>query len=648
MIYEQWNSEMPLAGLNGWLFDDMSPDIDTLPPIQGQGSFCLTTWNANGTVGRCYLGSAYTLTDTVYKWRCYSESNSRVYLMLGTDSNGTMLGAACTNGGNGFCWSTWYGTTQLTLSETAGTSQGPIWADAIVNYDSGTWYGTLYDSEGGTRTYTYGSAFVPEDTVVPEFRNGSNNAVGTTGITNLEYPVAPPQSIFDYFGTFNLGYNWGWLNLGPHVMSIAPITERLYEPNTTRGWMSQTSVMMDDTLGTWSGLIAKYFGGQGPVWNEGTFHVRQTWDDGSTYLNMLTGYSSSDQVTYNDGNKIATIPVNNMIGKLAQQTIPYDPQLIGTVSDLTDGTVTVSGTGSHWDLYEKEQIWRGTDAGLPSIRISSLPDGGTWSGTGPYSAKFYVREEPSWLIANASVYRSQSGDRWDAGYPTIAEVLTEMGMTGGFDADDTEWAGLYSLGTEMVRYYGGEPWIDVLHDWCACHGAAFTMLPNAGGRTWYTKWYMPKPEYNSYDGTLNRNEAINDEYTIRYTKALDKVQVQAAWDSDEERYDAQVESGEDGNNLSIDAKWLKSDRFAKALADHTRALGVTNRMQTLVYDGTTWNDILAGNTYSKVSTNTNWGVVTSRTYDYATDTASYELMEIATKGILRWDESVWDGSDEWW
>ena len=643
-LCEQWTRYGP-GGINDWQFSGMVGTVGTLG-----GTTCLTGFPTDATQGIASITGSYAWEGSVYRWRTYSGTKSYVYMILGstvTAGTGTALGFAVI-GQKEYSWAQFVDGT-VVATQSAGTpAEKPAWINIEVTLGTdGTWSAYWYGGTTGTCQY-----FPPFDRgsfgyIAIQNRLGSADD-GPYGITEVEYPVILPSTMLDYVGTFNEGNNWGTIPMGTDVISAGPVSQRIHEPHMTTGWVSTVTVELDDTGSAWSDRVGYYSGANTSAasWQDGTWYLRQTWDDGATWSDIFQGYLPSSGVTDHYDRQSVTLAFQSLLGRYADLTVPYSPQWMGTVDSITDGTVVVTGTGTRPDLFLREHLWSGTGTSNPSVRIAGTFGTGGWSGADPYTGTFYVSTVPSWMIVGADVYRSESYGRWADGRISGPEVIGSMGLSGGLSRLQAVYVSMYTLEPNAVRYYGGEKWVTALSDWCAAVGASYTVGPEGT-----VDFFVPMPEVTVV-GTITTDNALDVHYSRTYTTEYDRIIVNAAWNADEERYDAQIESGSGDKVMTIDAKWIGSDRYARALASRTRAMSPVRERMTLTYAGSMWGSYTPGDIWlianSDVADSDTVSVITGKTYHYDTDMVDVELIEQRTQNIFTVGVSLVGGPDRVW
>jgi len=667
-LYEQWRG-FQASGVNGWEFTGMTGQV----VWNYGGTYWLTGWpSAAGAQGRAHCGT-YAYDGSVYQWTTYSGTASYVYMILGRNPGGSELGFCLVNASaasNGVKWAEFYDGTLIRSQTNDGTTEAPKFIDVTVTYDSGTWLASWLRN-GTAGSNTYGSVFTRYGSAYPAIMNRCVDADdGPYGIQNVVYPAAFKESIFDFYGTFNGGLNWGNLSFGDYAISVSDVNEQVYTPHNTRGWVSSAQVTMDnsyfpipvlsDPIGPYDALTGWWANPPNPtgdpVWSLGTFYIRKP--EGTGYRTILTGYVAPESVTNDYANELVTLQVDSVLGRASKKLISYNPAFMGTFVSVADGTAIFSYAGAvPASLYEREYLWEGTGTTGDTIRIEGLPNGSGWASAGNVrTGTVYVRETPAWMVASGSVYRTESIGtlEWGEPYPwrwAVYNIGTQLGLSCYILRENAVWMDLYGYNSGGARYYGGEKWTDVLHDVTASLGLSYSV-----DGTGALNVYVPYPKPVAV-GTIDFRTAINDEWTLTNARSIQRVTVQTALNPVTGSYSAESVAEQsdvsEGQVIELQAPWIPTEAYGRALAYRTMAMGAypLDRL-ALTLEGSLYGSYTPGDTV--VVTNrpfnnmANALVIAGRTYSFDSDTVTLDLMEQRTFGVFTFDVSTWDGDDLWW
>jgi len=671
MIHEVWGTS-GTAGDYGWEYGTATPSITTRDGTQVLSG--LNDYEA-GTIGTGYTYNGGTWYNRIW----LNDTTSAIYRQVIADAgNGTALWLEITQTNispwrNTIRWQTLAGGSYTDIGSAVENRSG-AYNDFIAN--TVEWDGTNYvgsmelqavaglvgttavlSTDGNFTTAPTGSAIIPRF----EMDDG--------GISEIIFPyyIPPDRSILDFVGTYNNGTNIGTLALGTYAIDIGQVREQLYTPRNSRGWSSKSTVELDNISDWWQGTLAKDM--TTPSFLDGTWIISQQWND--TWATLLTGYVQPADITIDYGLKKIKLSVSSNLEKLAKTTlIPYDPQPLGTIAaidyDGTKGRTRIAGMDSGGGtLYVNELLWSGTGTTGESVAIQHFYNNhdeewsGTWIADGIKSV--YFRKDPDWLEVGGSVYRSESTRGW----ATQDYIYELMNLSVSRSRTEAEWQRMISLGTDAVRYYGGEPAIDALNDFMRARGISYSI--NGEGTV---VEYVQKPELPAPAGTLNFNGVYGAKWSFDYTNPVNSVTVKYNYDNPQKKNLSEVthEAGTfyGGDNTDIDGAWIEPTGFyprARAQREYLTE-GIPRMKLGIQLKGTAWlkynpgDAVVIENTPSIISdqeTNESYPLVpfskwliTGRTYDYKTDLINYDLIHHKIRGIFRLDLSQADGSDVVW
>lgn len=599
---------------------------------------------------------------------------------VATEPGGTMLhvGLGMSNTGRRIYW--WKvapnaaGSNVLLTNDTAGAG-GARAFEAWINYNgSGTWSGTVTDSEPKTTTSSYaaGDTYTPD--TIDYMRIGIRCYSADCRISNSSYDYTPnpTNSILYLTGTWATGS--GTFQLGSHVLgNPSVVQDRAYYPGRTGGWASTVQVTLDDSSGLWSGTLV----GTTLSAFSGTWTLQQYWTGiGSggalgSWVRLLTGFVDPESVTYDYGARTARFTLESSIARIAQQTALYDgtsepgsdavsvQAWNGTIAWIDNGSVGIY-TPSTWLAESGCFLWSSIGTTGENIRIgSSITAPGAVAGTGT----IYLREVPDWMTVSSTVHLTRPWPWYQEHFPYyqphyyINDLLYTLGLgTAPYYGMETSDYLIYykhamqSRVAPNYRAYGGEKLTEALNGLAEATLGFYSVNPIGQFRM---RCVLPQ---QGSAGEVDFAAAYDSDWTAGYEPAVQSVTIDCNRNVDTGSFQTQVRAGGThgyGENRKYRMAWLGSGIEAQSLCNRIYNLASRPRgMLRLRLSGSAWNAYTPGEIYAVANlpahlaatiTGTNM-VLYSRTYDWADDLTELELVEKPAGAWAYWNA---DPADEW-
>jgi len=287
------------------------------------------------------------------------------------------------------------GTTFNDLAGAGGARAFSVWGTHV---GSGTWVGTITDSEPKTSVLTYaaGAGYLPASLPALAIGGYTNSAILRVLSSSWEYTANVYDSILRFIGTRNNGAGSGTYEWGNDVIG-APgnVQDRAFGPLDSAGWASTVNVTLDDSQGQWGSFCGTT---QEPF--EGTWQLQRYWaglgTGGATgsWVTLLTGFVEPESVQYNYANRTVRLTVQSAIARASQKiaihdgntfssrqmSVPCYQGLLGTITyaDSSTGTIRVGNVqGGYWQPESRCRLWGtfGTETESVTVGSSITPIG---------------------------------------------------------------------------------------------------------------------------------------------------------------------------------------------------------------------------------------------------------------------------------
>jgi hypothetical protein len=670
-----------------------------------------TLWGTAGTQGTYESGSAWYGTW----WGTINSTDMTQWIIpLTADTGGTWLALllnlrSTTATGMRFYFTNWYGSTFCAFvgsSGTTGTNIPDFTAPSyfsVTHTGTGTYTATVIPAGKGTYSFTatQWGAKAPAVNFRPGLGFTTTSTANRAQLRSMTWPYGTggtitPQatyfSVLDYIGTYADGSASGTLHFGSAVMSIGDACEQVYFPATTRGWSSQITVKIDDSPmagSLWTLLVKNR---ENETWLAGTWQVRQCWTAGTEH-NLLTGFVRAADWAYDAQARTVDVTIRSMLERYAEMSVPInggtgpaeDPDIPGYSSVLPYRMFWLAGTGTctsadydggtyvsdnlgdiGWNIDDDYMTEFGRNTRLypyhgttdePAVIGSSL-------GTG----NFTLDEDPGWMHTNKTFYAvSPWPSSWHYSHfgRNLVPYLKLLLYHWGIGSNANNWNTLKSALSYYpyyghARYYGGEKFIDILHNITAACNLSYSLdgdgnfvglvpLPNTGGAV-------------SPLGTIDFLDAFNKSYGVYASEPVNTIDTSYGYDHTLREYAGSfaVENGtwQGGRSLSIKTPWIGNTIQAKMTAWRLFRLdGVPRLMFSLDLDGRQWENFTNGAAYSVTNIPPDVGAhtgslfrITRKTYNFENDVTSFLLAEEQAKtGFVIWGSSVtWNTGKVWW
>lgn len=644
-------------------------------------SFAVSHGIPNGS--QYHVGSATGL---------YYDQYAFLYTKLAEyDGTGLWLSAGMTTSGRRMIFLT---KPESTVEWTAGTDfidfageGGPLAFEVWTTYlGSGTWQGTITDSEPKTSVLTFaaGADYTPAS--LPALAIGGNTYYAYLRVLSSEWGytagVAVYDSILRFIGTWATGsgtYEWGGEVLG----EPGNVQDRAYGPGDTAGWASTVSITLDNSAGQWGS-----FAGTGQLPFEGVWNLRQYWSGigagtaSGSWVDLFTGYLEPDGVTVDYGRGQVKINLQSTIARAAQSIalldgtavsvrgldVPCRQRLLGTIAavDPDTGTVRIGNVAfSPWEAETGCLLWGTSGISSQSIKIgSSITALGAVipGGTGTVVLEGDI---PPWMTVGAPAWITQAWPNYTArsgGYHPWTYVKSIIdGMPGlTWPADDmaifTKQSG-YSDISPNDRLYGGEKLTTALSGIMRAINGFYSVDPSGNFRA---RCLLPT---FSVSGTVDFNAAYDSDWQMSYEPAYSGIEMDCSYNVAAGSFTEHVSVGGTqpwGEVRDVESRWVGSGIEAQSIAGRLyRNAYLPRPSLTLRLAGSRWADYLPGNIYAvhnlpaqvtSLLSGTQM-ILYSRTYDWADDLTAFEFVAMPGGNYAVWDGTpadYWEGSGKVW
>jgi hypothetical protein len=442
-----------------------------------------------------------------------------------------------------------------------------------------------------------------------------------------------------FYGTWNDGSSTGSLDFSNVLLSAGDVCEQFFYPATTRGWNSTVPFGLDicSTAGTlWRQLLGNR---SNQTYLAGTWKYSHVWD-GTAYT-LFTGYLPSDAWAEDVLRQTVTINLSGMLGRYAEMTVPemggtqgsgdadlydgaYSPTYVlihtllgtGTVMSRTEGTYTLRGIGAP-PLCDRFPDSPGPMRIYPDYGTDS-PFGllGSWLNpdTGGEDLLFTMADDPGWLYPGKTFYYTTpwpNDDQRRAFYGRSWRYLKLLLYHWGLGSNANNWTTLkaqleYYRYNGSARYYGGEKFLDIMHDISAACNLSYSV--DADGNF---AGVCPVPlliDYAAPITTLDFGAAYNEDanYSVSQTAAVNDIAVKCDYDAEEQKYQGSfsVSGGtwSGGRTVTLQSPWLGQNDEAAITAWRLIRMDAVPRLEfQLSLEGSRWNDITNGAAYDVIN-----------------------------------------------
>ena len=670
-----WGTYATLGFSNGVIFTAADAYLATPKDMYGtiwlrSGlTFAVSHGTPNGS--QYHVGSATALGagDAVSLYIKLAEyDGTGLWMRAGMNSSGRGM-AFLTKPESTTAWT--IGTSFNDLAGAGGARAFEVWGTYL---GSGTWQGTITDSEPKTSVLTFaaGADYTPASLPALAIGGYTNSAILRVLSSDWGYTANVYDSILRFIGTWANGsgtYQWG-----PEVLGEpSNVQDRAYGPDDTAGWASTVNVTLDDSTGLWGS-----FAGTGQLPFEGVWNLRQYWSGIGTgtaigsWVDLFTGYLEPDGLVYDYAQKQAKLTLQSTIARAAQTVAifdgtisgPCEQELVGTITyaDADTGTVRIGNhTGNVWEVEGGCSLWGTTGTSTQSIRVGSTitPVGDfTYGGTGTLTVD---GEFPPWLAVGAPAWVTLPWPSYvDRRNPSVfvSTLVNSLGLTWPSDnAQAFAKQAAYGAIAPNGRLYGGEKLTTALSGIMKAINGFYSVDPSGNFRA---RCLLPNV---SVSGTVDFNAAYDSQWQMTYEPAYSGVEVECSYNAQTGSYTEHVSVGGTqtwGDIKSYELQWLGSGIEAQSMAGRLyRNAYLPRPSLTLRLAGSAWATYLPGEVYAihnlpaqvtSLLAGTQM-ILYSRTYDWADDLTAFEFVSMPGGNYAVWDGTpadFWEGSGKVW